>query len=172
MQQQTIAILGANTAEGILIATGLAKSTHKILLWANNDLADAQWMAIDMQKHFPEADVEAVSCNVDASWEADMIIAAVPFQELGPICENIKAVSTRKILVHISEAAHEAVSALCSKLLPHTKLVKVITEWSGKKSVVFVQSNNDEALEQVVKLLEEAGITPITSAQNVQLERA
>jgi predicted dinucleotide-binding enzyme len=172
MQKQTIAILGANTPEGILVATGLAKSTHKILLWANNDLADTQWMAIDMQKHFPGADIEAVCCNVDASWEADIIIAAVPFPELGPICESIKEVSTRKILVHISEAAHEAASVLCNKLLPHTKLVNVITEWSGKKSVVFVQSNNDEALERVAALLQEAGITPITAACNEQLERA
>lgn len=172
MQKQTIAILGANTAEGILIATGLAKSTHKILLWANNDLADAQWMVIDIQKHYPGADIEAVSCNVDASWEADIIIAAVPFRELGPICENIREVSTRKILIHISEAAHEAASLLCAKVLPHTKLVNVITEWSGKKSIVFVQSNNKEALEQVVALLEEAGITPITTAHNIGLERA
>ena len=172
MQKQTIAILGANTAEGILIATGLAKSTHKILLWANNDLADAQWMVIDIQKHFPGADIEAVSCNVDASWEADIIIAAVPFQDLGPICESIKEVSTRKILVHISEAAHEAASLLCARILPHTKLVNVITEWSGKKSVVFVQSNNNEALEQVAALLEEAGIKPITTAYNEELERA
>jgi predicted dinucleotide-binding enzyme len=172
MQKQTIAILGSNTAEGILIATGLARSAHKILLWADNDLADAQWMAIDLQKHFPEVDVEAVSCNVDASWEADIIVAALGFHDLGPICKNIKEVSNRKILVHISEAAHEPASALCQQLLPHTQLVTVITEWSGKKSVVFVQSNNQAALQKVVTLLEEAGITAITSAYNAQLERA
>lgn len=172
MQKQTIAILGANTAEGILIATGLAKSTHKLLLWANDDLADAQWMAIDIQKHFPQADVEAVSCGVDASWEADIIIAAVPFPELGPVCKLIKEVSNRKILVHISEAVNESASRLFSEILPHTQLVNVVTEWSGKKSVMFVQSNNSEALEKVSGLLDQAGITPVTVANNEQLERA
>lgn len=172
MQQQTIAILGATRPEGILIATGLAKGRHKLLLWCPEGLSDAQWMAIDLQKHFPGADVEAVSCNVDASWEADVIIAAIPYDELGVVCDRIKEVANRKILIHIGDTANEAATELCREILPYTKLVNVITEWSGKKSMVFVQGDDGNAVCKVVGLLKEAGITAITTPNNVQLERA
>lgn len=172
MQQQTIAILGATSPEGVMIATGLAKSRNKLLLWNKDGLADTQWMAIDLQKHFPQADVEAIACNKDASWEADLIIAAIPHPQLAEVCDHIKEVANRKILVHVSDAASENTARLCADLLPHTQLVNVITEWSGTKSIVFVQSNEKQALATVIELLEESGITPVTSAYNVQLERA
>jgi predicted dinucleotide-binding enzyme len=163
MRQQTIAIFGANTAGGVMITTGLAAGKHKLLLPAGENLADAQWMAIDLQKHFPTADVEAVDCGHEAAWEADIIIAAVGIEELTPLCEKIKDVASRKIVVHVTDAVNENIAALYETLLPHSKHVNVITEWSGKKSVVFVQSNNGEALEQVADILDEAGITPVTT---------
>lgn len=166
MQQQTIAIFGATSPGGTLITTGLACGKHKLLLPAGETLADAQWMAIDLQKHFPGVDVEAMACDLDAAWEADIIIVAVPDTALPHVFEKIKDVASRKIVIHVTDAAMEKVSALCASLLPYSKHVNVITEWSGKKSVVFVQSNNAEALDRVAGLLDEAGITPVTTADN------
>jgi hypothetical protein len=72
-------------------------------------------------------------------------------------------VASRKIVVHVTDAVNETFAGLYESLLPYSKHVNVITEWSGKKSVVFVQSNNGEALEQVADILDEAGITPVTT---------
>lgn len=163
MRQQTIAIFGANTPGGIQITTGLAAGKHKLLLATGENLADAQWLAIDLLKHFPDADVEVMDCGHEAAWEADILIAALSIEELTPLCEKIRDVASRKIVVHVTDAANEDVAALYESLLPHSKHVNVITEWSGKKSIVFVQSNNSEALDQVADILEEAGITPVTT---------
>ncbi len=163
MRQQTIAIFGANTPPGIIISTGLATGKHKLLLPAGENLADAKWMAIDLQKHFPTVNVEAVSCGHEAAWEADIIIVALENEDSNAVCEKINDVASRKIVVHVREAANADLAPGNETLLPHSKHVNVVTEWSGKKSVVFVQSNNSEALDQVLTLLQEVGIRTVTT---------
>jgi predicted dinucleotide-binding enzyme len=166
MQQQTIAIFGATNPAGVLVTTGLASGKHRLLLSAGENFADVQWSAMDLQKHFPGLDVEAISCGHDAAWEADIIVMAVAVNELEPICNKIADVASRKIVIHVTESANEDVCAMYNTLLPNSKHVNVITEWSGKKTVVFVQSNNAEALNRVADLLDEVGIKPVTTAYN------
>ena len=167
MQQQTIAILGATTKEGVLITTAFAASEHKLLISAGPDIAEAQWMLIDLRKHFPAVDAEAIGCDLTAAWEADIIVAALPAVDLPLVCKKIKEVVNRKIFVVVGEAWNEHVARICTELLPNCNHVFITTEWSGKERAELLHSKFDEAELLISKLLEEAGINPVTNAYNI-----
>ena len=76
--KQTIAIIGATGNMGSAISKSLSKGNYRLLLCANEqDKVRAQ--VEEIKRDNPAADVEGLDCSVNASWEADIIIAAVPF---------------------------------------------------------------------------------------------
>jgi predicted dinucleotide-binding enzyme len=47
-------------------------------------------------------DVEAIDCQRDASWEADIIVIAVPDNSLKELTDRIKDVAIGKIVISLS----------------------------------------------------------------------
>ena len=95
---QTIVIIGAGeTAKGIV--RGLAGGRDRVIFCEGNFDA-ARSFAKELQKQYPGYDVEALQCSYEATWEADIIILALPScPDRQEIAQKIKTVASQKIVV-------------------------------------------------------------------------
>jgi 8-hydroxy-5-deazaflavin:NADPH oxidoreductase len=78
--KQTIAIIGASGNMGSAISKSLSKGNYRLLLYSDEQ-GKVQAVVDDIKNNNSAAEVEAIGCSAEASWEADIIIAAVPFAE-------------------------------------------------------------------------------------------
>ena len=134
----------------------------------------------------PAADVEELDCSVTASWEADIIIAAVPYGAEREVASKIKEVANQKIVVSIANPLNETYDGLVTapdksaaeelqKLLPNSKVVKAFNTTfaadfstpviDGKQVDAFVAGNDDEAVKTVTELVKTVGFNPIVAGK-------
>ncbi|NEM98405.1 NADPH-dependent F420 reductase [Pontibacter burrus] len=182
---QTIAIIGASGNMGAAISKSLAKGNYRLLLCAN-DLNKVQAVADEIIKTNPAASAEAVDCSVDASWEADIIISAVPYAAEKEVAEKIREVANQKIVISIANPLNETYDGLViapdtsaaeelQKLLPNAKVIKAFNTTfaadfatpviDGKQAGAFIAGNDPEALETVSELVSTAGFNPIVAGK-------
>ena len=179
--KQTIAIIGATGNMGSAIAKSIAKGPYRLLLKANNqEKMDA--LVNDIQSKSPKAEVESVICPTEASWEADIIILAVPYEAEKDIAPQIKNVASQKIVISIANPLNQNYDGLVTapgtsaaeelqKLLPNSKIVKAFNTTfaadfsapviNGAQVDAFVAGNDEEALQTVSELVATAGFNPI-----------
>ena len=164
--KQTIAIIGASGNMGSAISKSLSKGNYRLLLFS------------------AAADLEALECPTDASWEADVIILAVPFQAEKELAEKIREVANQKIVISIANPLNEAYDGLVTspdtsaaeelqKLLPNAKVVKAFNTTfaadfitpviDGKQVDSFIAGNDEEALQTISELVTTAGFNPIVA---------
>ena len=181
--KQTIAIIGATGSMGSAISKSLAKGTYRLLLCANQS-DKARALAQEIKKDNPAADVESLDCTVNASWEADIIISAVPYHAEKDVVSKIKEVANQKIVISIANPLNETYDGLVTapdtsaaeelqKLLPHAKVVKAFNTTfaadfstpviAGKQVDAFIAGNDEDALETVKELVSTAGFRPIVA---------
>lgn len=177
----TIAVIGASGAMGSAISTGLSKERYRLLLCAN-DTAKVQALAEKINSSQPVAEVEAGDCSRDASWEADIIILAVPHAAEKEVAARIREVANQKIVISIANPLNETYDGLVTapdtsaaeelqKLLPHSKVVKAFNTTfaadfanpviDGKQVDAFVAGNDEEAVQTVSELVRTVGFNPI-----------
>lgn len=120
--KQTIAVIGASDRMGAAISKKLATGNNRLLLFAS-EIEKVKALANDITTGTESAEVEVLECPTDASWEADVIVLAVPVDSEKEIAEKIREVANQKLVITI----HNPVAAL-QKLLPHSKLVQASTE--------------------------------------------
>src|ERR1051325_7592217 len=134
MTKTSIAIIGATGNMGSAIAKTLAKGPYRLLLFAH-DKEKLEGLKKEIVATNPSADLDCNGCPMDASWEADVIISAVPYQAEKEVAEKIKAVATQKVVVSIANPLNETYNGLVTapdtsaaeelqKLLPDSKVVK------------------------------------------------
>jgi predicted dinucleotide-binding enzyme len=186
--KQTIAIIGATGRMGPAIAKSLAGGNYRLLLKAD-DAGRLASLLGEIRRSHPGAEVEIMTCPREASWEADIIMVALPLQAETEVVERIKEVVNQKIVVSISDLpisdnSSHAMSPVSSaaealqKILPHSKVVKVVDITGGGDYIsplkyglqvdYFIAGNEPEALEAVVELLRVAGYnTPIAANQTL-----
>src|SRR5207249_8774521 len=99
--KKTIAIIGATGNMGSALAKSLSKGNYRLLLMAKN-VAQLNATSEEIKKANSNADVDVIGCPVEASWEADVIIAAVPYGAEKEVAEKIKDVATGKVVISIS----------------------------------------------------------------------
>jgi NADPH-dependent F420 reductase len=178
--KKTIAIIGAGGKMGSGLAWNLAKAEHRMLL-AGPTKAKLEALAEDIRKHTPAADVEILDCLHEASWEADVVIPAVPYSSQAEVAERIKDVVTGKIVVGIANPLNTTYDGLVTDsttsageelatLLPHSKVVKAFnTVFSGDFNTLaaggeridcFVAGDDEQAVSVVVQLVKDAGFNP------------
>lgn len=183
--KKTIAIIGASGKMGSAIARNLAGANYRLLLFANQT-NKTHALANEIKKANPAADVDCVGCPFDASWEADIIIAAVKYEIEKHVAEKIKPVATQKIVISISNPLNSTYDGLqtstntsaaeeLQKFLPDSKVVKAFnTVFSGdfsqplidgKKADCFIAGDDDEAVETVSEIVAAAGFNPIISGK-------
>ena len=181
--KQTIAIIGATGNMGSAIAKSLSKGHNHLLLCAT-DSEKLQHTANEIRTLHPGADVDMLDCTVEAGWEADIIILAVPFQAEKEIAEKIRKVANQKIVVSIANPMNGSFSGLVTppgssaaeelqKLLPNSKVVKAFnTTFAadfetpiivGKQVDGFVAGSDEDAVQAVTELVKTAGFNPIVA---------
>ena len=179
--QQTIAIIGATGNMGSALSKALANGPYRLLLKATKQ-EELQQLVTEIEREQKGATVEGASCPTDASWEADIIILAVPYEAEKEIAAKIREVANQKIVISIANPMNETYDALVTdpgtsaaeelqKLLPHSKVVKAFNTTfaadfsspviDGKQVDAFIAGNDDEAVQTVSGLVQTAGFRPI-----------
>lgn len=179
--KQTIAIIGATGNMGSAIAKSLSGGNYRLLLKAN-DKDKLGSLVKEIKKINPKADIEPAVCPAEASWEADMILLAVPFEAEKEISEKISELANQKIVISISNPLNETYDGLLTSpdtsaaeelqnQLPNSKIVKAFNTTfaadfttpviDGKKVDAFIAGNDDVAVNAVKELVETAGFNPV-----------
>src|SRR5687767_13539901 len=131
--KQTIAIIGATGKMGSAIAKSLAKGNYRLLLKSNKQ-SELDKLVKEIKEVTPSAEVEGMACPKEASWEADIIIPAVPYRAQEEVAQKIKDVANQQIVISIANPLNETYTGLTTnsdtsaaeelqKLLPHSKIV-------------------------------------------------
>jgi 8-hydroxy-5-deazaflavin:NADPH oxidoreductase len=181
----TIAILGATGNMGSAIAKSLAKSGHRILLMSANE-AKLNALSESIKNICPNADIDSIDCAYEASWEADIIIAAVPYTAEKEVADKIKEVATGKIVISIANPLNQTYDGLITapgtsaaeelqRLLPHAKVVKafnttfanVFAEPVIDEKIIdcFIAGDDDKAVKVVAGLVIDAGFNPVVAGK-------
>ena len=165
---------------GSAISKSLSKGNYRLLLRANNH-EKLEGLVNEIKTVNASADIEGISCPVDASWEADIIIAAVPYEAEKEVAEKIREVANQKIVISISNPLGKSHKDLASpdtsaaeelqKLLPKSKVVKAFnttfaadfatTVIEGKTADAFIAGNNSDAVETVSEIVRTVGFNPV-----------
>jgi NADPH-dependent F420 reductase len=182
--KQTIAVIGATGNMGSAISKNLSKGNYRLLLCAK-DKEKLETLTAEI-KNDAASEVESLDCFVNASWEADIIVVAVPFQAEKEVAEKIKQVANQKIVVSIANPLNETYNGLLTapdtsaaeelqKLLPNSKVVKAFNTTfaadfatpmiAGKQVDAFVVGNDDESVKTVSELVATAGFNPIIAGE-------
>jgi 8-hydroxy-5-deazaflavin:NADPH oxidoreductase len=188
--KQTIAIIGATGNMGSAISKSLAKGNYRLLLKAGKQ-EEINKLVKQIRDNNPSADVDTMPCPTEASWEADIIILAVPFEAEKELAEKIKEVANQKIVISIANPLNKTYDGLVTtpgtsaaeelqKLLPNSKVIKAFNTTfaadfsdpviDGKQVDAFIAGNDEEALETVKELVSTAGFNPIL-AGNLSVSR-
>lgn len=183
--KQTIAIIGAAGKMGSAIARSLSFGNYRLLLYST-DLAKSAAVVENIKITNPASEVEAILCNYNACWEADIIIMAVPYHAEKGIVEKIKDVANQKIVISITNPLNETFDGLLTApntsaaeelqfLLPHSKVIKAFNTTfaanfetpviDGKITDSFIAGDDAQALETVAQLVSTAGFNPIIAGE-------
>src|SRR5687768_15674891 len=95
--KKTIAIIGATGQIGAAIAKSLSKIDQYNLLLMSNFQDTLFDLKTEIEKSEAASDVLITSCAREASWEADIIIVATPYENQKEVANNIREVATGKI---------------------------------------------------------------------------
>lgn len=181
--KQTIAVIGATGSMGWAIAKSLSKGNYRLLLFTR-DKNRLKKLQKEIAAAYPGADVEPVTCSYTATWEADIIIVAVPFAAEKEVADKIREVANQKIVISIANPLNESYDGLITasdtsaaeelqKLLPNSKVIKAFNTTfaanfaqpviDGKKVDAFIAGNDSDALETVSELVQTAGFNPVVA---------
>jgi len=178
--KQVVAVIGASGDMGSALTRSLSKGNYRILLRSSKTDA-IQSLIIEIKNRF-SADVEVVDDDLEACWEADVIILAVPYAAEKRVAEAIKSVVNQKVVISISNPLNHGCDGLLTqpgisaaeelqKQLPNAKVVKAFnTVFAGDfdQPVIqdhrldcFIAGDDEDALEIVYDLVKTAGFNPV-----------
>ncbi|MDR8390786.1 NAD(P)-binding domain-containing protein [Aliifodinibius sp. S!AR15-10] len=181
--KQTIAIIGAGGNMGSAIATSSAGGNYRLLLF-DREPEQLGSLHEEILKTHPKADLELMNCPHESSWEADIIILAVPHGAEKELADKIRDVATQKIVVSIANPIDEDFGELITdpstsaaeelqQWLPNSKVVKAFNTTfaadfeqpiiDGKQVDAFIAGDDEVALQTVTELVETAGFNPINA---------
>lgn len=179
--KQTIAVIGASGNMGAAISGSLSKGNYRLLLYSKQD-DKTSLLLKEIKNSNPDADVEIADCSMEASWEADIIILATPYEATREIAEKIKEVANQKIVISIANPLNSSYNGLVTapgtsaaeelqELLPNSKVVKAFNTTfaadfsnpviDGKQVDAFIAGNDEDALQIVSEIVSSAGFNPI-----------
>ncbi|WP_138430926.1 NADPH-dependent F420 reductase [Fodinibius saliphilus] len=181
--KQTIAIIGAGGNMGSAIAKSIAGGNYRLLLFDRNS-EQLGSLHEEILKDHPEADVESMNCPHESSWEADIIILAVPHGAEKGLANKIREVATQKIVISIanpvdvdfSELTTDSDTSAAEELqewLPNSKVVKAFNTTleadfeqpviGGKQVDAFIAGDDENAIQTVTELAKTVGFNPIVA---------
>ena len=147
--KKTIAVIGSSSQSDSTIVSRMAALGYPLLL------ADQKWERVKqcIQQQHPDASVEVLDCSRECAWQADMILL-YHSEEYIQLLEHIKNVVTGKIVVNVVQdfQSHEV-----QDLLPFSKVVDTLADFSPEVVSYTVRGENNQAVEQVLLLFDEIG---------------
>lgn len=161
---QTIVIIGTS-AKGKAIARSLADGNYRVLL-CSDDAEEANRFVYELKVNQPAFDIESSHCSYEATWEADIIILAVPDEQQESLLHKIKAVANQKVII-----ATGCTSKELQTLLPHSKVVEafnanepndfIISRDQKYNTECIITGNNEEALQVAAELVSTIGFKAV-----------
>lgn len=167
--KRTIALIGTGTSSKVL-ATALAKRNNRLLVFSRY-FEEAENTVAGIKEQFAFSDIEAMPCSFTASWEADIIITAIPNAELKELEDYIKEVAVQKIFI-ITEIKKEPDAVFdtvneAKKVLPFTHIVHASLSINKyNESGCELSGDDSEAINMAHELFKEAGIHLIEHINN------
>ena len=122
----------------------------------DNDLPQLNLMLQNINEN---VDITIVDCCRNASWEADIIIIAVPANQQNEVAVKIKEVATQKMVLFINSVVDT--DNILQGILPQSRLVFVLLESNNNEASnadAILKSFNSESLLLAGKIFESAGI--------------
>lgn len=180
--KQVIAVIGASGKMGSVLGKKLSNGNYRILL--NSSKTDAVISLFNEIKYNnPCADIEMADDIMEACWEADIILLAVPYPAEKEVAEKIKTVINQKIIISICNPINDNYDALLTscvsaaeelqKRLPNAKVVKAFNtvlaghfnerEINDQKIDAFIAGNDEDALETVYDMVKATGFNPVVA---------
>lgn len=165
---------------GAALAMAVAPGPDRLLLCGNETRTAA--LALEIGQTNPTADVESAACSTNASWEADIIILAVPYSAEHELATKIREVANQKIVISVSNPFNKTFDGLLTsrgisaaeelqQLLPNSKVVKAFNTVfagslatpviDGRQIDSFISGNDAEALATVAGLVRSTGLNPL-----------
>ena len=118
--KKTIAIIGALEEKGRKSVDQLAGAEVRLLLFykeSEDPIATQQELAAQ----YPELDAVWISCPIEASWEADIIVLAIPPEEQPSVIASIKDVVTGKPVIELDNEINSVRQLITS--LPYSTIL-------------------------------------------------
>ena len=155
--KDTVAIIGATTTIGTVVARSIA-ANHRLLLMdaARPELVRLQH---NIQAANPKAEVEILNCCKDASWEADIIVVANEGNGLDELAFKMKEVSTCKSVLHFT--TNEINIDKLQQMLPHARVVTIALSqpFTGTNANAFIHGSGKEAIQAAKMMVSAMGCT-------------
>jgi len=168
--KETIAFIGAADNSCKELSNRLASAQYPLIFVAN----EGEPLAILSQQisdRMPQGDISRVECAKEGCWQADIIIFC-PLQDAdAALLQKIEAVTTRKILVHLSDKKDSGQSffegsKIFREALPNTQFVQLFP--GTDPETMQVENFDDEAPVIIAQILKEAGYT-ILNEQKISI---
>lgn len=189
---KTIAIIGASGRIGGNIARSLATQPYRLLLMGRNE-SNLKKLCDELSTINPKIDVAISACPVESSWEADIVILALPYLVESEVAAAIREVSSQKIVVSLSNPINDACNGQLTlagtsaaeqlqELLPQAKVIKAFNTLSiedfekAKDGFIissYIAGNDDGAVTEIMNLVKNAGFHALSAgnlAQSQMLE--
>jgi predicted dinucleotide-binding enzyme len=190
--KMTVAVIGAADSVGSAIAYGLAAAGYRVLLTDDfeNHLASfvskLPVLLVKTRLKVPGADVRIVFSAREASWEADIVVVAVPCEAQAELARKIRDVVTRKIVISVVNPLNKRHDGLgtaptgsaaeeLAELLPYSKIVRAFKTNSpadfkrpkkaGTIADVSVAGDDQEAVSTTMQLVKDMGFNPLFVGQ-------
>jgi len=179
--KQVVAVIGASGNMGSAFARSLSKGNYRILLRSSKKDA-IQSLVNEITNDRLAADAEVVNDDIEACWEADVIILAVPYAVEKSLAERIRSVVNQKVILSISNPLNERCDGLLThpgisaaeelqKQLPNAKVIKAFNTvfasdfeqavTQGERLDCFIAGDNEDALQVVYDLVKTTGFNPV-----------
>ncbi|MCB2411034.1 hypothetical protein [Hymenobacter lucidus] len=152
----TVAILGAAGPTGQALATHIAGHSCSLRLF-DLDEAGAEQLAQQLKHAAPHADVEALGCPATASWEADLIVLALPLAGQVDAARQIAPYVTQKTVCSVGNATTSDLSAVLPVLaelrlvLPHSIIRTLSITPVGMGCETLLRPSDILTLEQLLE---------------------
>ena len=185
---KTIAVIGSPEHLGSAIAERFAKAQYHVLLTDHRTKQPAlsfrglRFLFRKKRVKVPQVGIEIVASVKEASWEADIILLAAPYEAQAEVASKMKDVVTGKIIVSMVNPLNEFHDGLLTApttsaaeelatLLPHSKVVKAFNtiftmdfeklQFAAQALDIFVAGDDDEAVSTVAQLIRDVGLIPL-----------
>jgi hypothetical protein len=183
--KKTVAIIGAAGTMGSALALGLAAAGYRVLLTDDIKHRSLLYVKLHLREatiryRVPEADVDIVLSAREASWEADIIILAIPCGTQAETACKIKDVVTGKVVISLANPLNEthnnpvatptnSAATELAQLLPHSTIVQAFStivagqpgepKVSGMSVDMLAAGDDEEAVSTVMQIVKDVGLS-------------